>query len=242
MTKESQQHTLVYLIRHAEPALPNREKRFVGRSDPPLSTTGIEQARRLANRLCRVHFDSIHSSDLRRCLDTARIIADGEAKTGSRRQNDEPSQAIIPEETQPPVAPPILANPQLREIDAGLWEWLTFDEAQRLHPREFSEREHDLTGYRFPGGESFHDLRDRVVPAFKRIINGGGENILVVAHLGVNRVLLCEFLGLPLEELFSIKQGYADIDLIKATALPDRSHRIEVVTASRHALRADPQP
>lgn len=197
---------LIYLVRHAQPELPDNRKRFVGTSDPPLSATGIEQARRLADELRPLKFDSAYSSDLRRCLQTA---------------------AIITEDANPPV--PIRPTPQLREIDAGWWEWLTFEEAEINYPEEYEERERDLVGYRFPGGESFQDLRERVLPAFFEILDGGGTTILVVAHLGVNRVLLSEFLGLPLEELFSVKLGYGATTVIRALPLPDGSRKIEVV-------------
>jgi len=134
--------------------------------------------------------------------------------------------------TDPHGALRVQTDPRLREIDAGLWEWLTFEEAATRFPEQYAERERDLVGYRFPGGESFRDLRERVVPAFLEIVDSGGANILVVAHLGVNRVLLCEFLGLPLEELFSIKQEYGGLSLISATILLDGSRRIEVIQPS----------
>ncbi len=79
--------SLIYLVRHTEPALPDDRWRFIGRSDPPLSPQGIAHARELARRLRTVRFDLIHSSDLQRCLLTAQIIAEaGEgAAVGERR-------------------------------------------------------------------------------------------------------------------------------------------------------------
>lgn len=128
-------------------------------------------------------------------------------------------------------------DPRLREIDAGRWEWLTAEEAAARFPADYKERERDLVGFRFPGGESFRDLRERVVPAFVDIVDRGGANILIVAHLGVNRVLLCEFLGLPLEELFSIKQAYGGLALLSATTQPDGSHQIRVVSSPDGRVR-----
>lgn len=182
-------------MRHAEPLLPDRSKRFVGRSDPPLSAAGFEQARRLAGRLRHVRFDAVYSSDLRRALVTAEIIA--EAQTGGGE------------------APRVVRDPRLREIDAGLWEWLTFEEAAARYPQAHAEREGDLIGYRFPGGESYRDLRERVLPAFWEIAALGGADVLIIGHLGVNRVVLCECLGLPLEEAFSIRQDYACVNVVR---------------------------
>ncbi len=193
----------VYLIRHTEFVVFDDQKRFSGQADPPLSSSGIEHAHRLADRLRQVHFDSVHSSDLQRCLQTAEVIARASGV---------------------PVRPDI----RLREIDTGLWEGLTFEGAKTQYPFEYSERERDLVGYRFPGGESFRDLHERVFPAFAQIVDEGGESILVVGHRGVNRVLLCDFLGLPLESLFSIEQDYGCVNLVRASRLPNGARRFEV--------------
>ena len=117
---------------------------------------------------------------------------------------------------------------QLREIDVGRWDGLAFEEVVRLYPREHVERERDLIGYPFPGGESFRDLQKRVVPAFLRIVDGADGNILVVGHKGVNRVLLAHVLGLPLRELFSIRQQHCGVNIIRASVLPDGSRRMLV--------------
>jgi probable phosphoglycerate mutase len=217
--------------------LPDRRWRFIGHSDLPLSAAGIDQARRLKDRLHGVPFDAIHSSDLRRSLMTAEIIAQGTLKTESRpgeKCGGDAAGLSPPSEPASRVRP----NPGLREIDAGLWEGLTPEEAQTRYPEEFEARERDVVGHPFPQGESFRDLRERVLPAFLEIVDEGGANVLVVAHLGVNRVLLCEFLGLPLEELFSIKREYGQMDLLVATRLPDGSRRIEVAP-SMEALPPD---
>jgi broad specificity phosphatase PhoE len=154
-----------------------------------LGLAGLRQARELAERLRPVEFEAIYSSDLARCLTTAEAVAEG---TGLA----------------------VTADPRLREIDTGLWQGLTQEEAFRAYPREFAEREADVTGYPFPNGESFRGLRDRVLPALDDILVRGHATVLVVAHLGVNRVLLAELRGLPLEGIFSNWQGYCDFDVV----------------------------
>ena len=136
----------------------------------------------------------------------------------------------LPSPTGPAGRPEIRPDRRLREIDTGLWEGLTLEEAQRLYPREQAERERDLVGYPFPGGESFRQLQRRVVTAFMEILDEDGGNVLVVAHRGANRALLCHLLGLPLEELFSIEQDYCCVNLIKASFPPDGSRKFNVVT------------
>jgi broad specificity phosphatase PhoE len=178
--------------------------RFLGQLDPPLSPAGWRQAAELAQRLRGVAFRAIYSSDLQRSLSTAEAVAVG-------------TDLVIQQDTA------------LREIHAGLWEGLTFDEATLRYPAEFAERERDLVGFRFPGGgESFRDLERRVAPVFSRIMDSGPGNVLVVAHKGVNRVMLAHLLGMPLERMFEIVQDYCALSIIHASLLPDGSRAITV--------------
>jgi len=185
--------------------LPDNRKRYLGHSDPPLSAAGVEQAHRLADRLQQIRFSAAYSSDLQRSLSTAEIIV---ADAGL------------------PVRPKI----HLREIDAGQWEGLSAEEVKERYPREHAERERDLVGFRFPGGESYRDLNEEVIPVFLRILDASSGDILIVAHKGVNRVLLCRFLRLPLEELFSIPQDYGCVNLIRVSVSPDGSREARVTT------------
>jgi alpha-ribazole phosphatase len=188
----------VYLVRHTEPALPDEQWRFIGRSDLPLSPRGIQHALELSRQLRAVRFDYVYSSDLRRSLMTAQIIAESAHVSRDRS------------------AVQVRQDARLREIDAGLWEGLTRDEAAERFPEEYQSRERDPLHYRFPAGESFEDLRHRVIPAYQDITAAAGTNILVVGHKGVNRVILCESLGLPFDRLFSLRQEYGCVNLIRA--------------------------
>lgn len=197
-------HTHIYLARHAEPEGAEGVHRFLGQLDPPLSPVGWRQAGELAQRLEGVEFRAIYSSDLQRSLSTAEAVAVG---TG----------LVIQQELA------------LREIHAGQWEGLTFDEAKLRYPAKFAERERDLVGFRFPGGgESFRDLERRVAPVFSQIMDSGPGDVLVVAHKGVNRVMLAHFLGTPRERMFDIVQDYCALSIIHASMLPDGSRAISV--------------
>ena len=190
----------VYLVRHAEPEGPGG-RRYAGQADLPLGPQGEKQARRLADRLMALTggacFDGAHSSDLQRCLRTAQIAT---ADCGTAIQ----------------------AHPWLREIDVGLWEGLTWEEARQRYPAESGRRERDVIGVPFPEGESFADVRDRVVPLFERLLEesvaAGHRRVLVVGHKGVNRVLLAHFHGLPLEAIFSIEQDFCAVTVLTMTA------------------------
>ena len=54
----------------------------------------------------------------------------------------------------------------------------------------------------------------RVVPAFERTITASPGVSIIVAHAGVNRILLCHFLGMPLNKLFYLGQDEAAVNII----------------------------
>lgn len=197
----AQVETRIYLVRHAQPSLRNASRRFVGGgSDPALGPAGISQAERLAERLACVHFSRVWSSGLARSTQTAAIIS-----------------GLSPED--------IHAERDLREIDVGLWEGLTADEARARYPEDWAQRESALLSFRFPGGENFQELRERTLPAFSALAREAmaakARHALLVAHKNVNRVLLCEFLGLPLGEMFTIVQEYCSLSVLRVRTVED---------------------
>jgi alpha-ribazole phosphatase len=110
--------------------------------------------------------------------------------------------------------------PEFREINFGVWEGLTFAEIAERFPEELEGRFSDLAGYRIPGGESLTDLSDRVLPKLKEILaRHDGQALALVAHAGVNRVILCDALNLPLAHLFRLDQNYGCLNIIDY--LPD---------------------
>lgn len=107
---------------------------------------------------------------------------------------------------------------ELREILLGKWDGMTFRRVKERWPDAFQKRGEDMAGFRPPGGESFLDLQQRVIPAFEQLVNQTGKRILIVAHAGVNRIILCHLLGMPLENLFRITQGCGAMNLIDRQA------------------------
>ncbi|MEZ4600859.1 MAG: alpha-ribazole phosphatase [Syntrophotaleaceae bacterium] len=178
-----------YLIRHGD-TRQDEVKRYIGHTDLPLNALGRDQARALKKRLAHIPFDRIYSSDLRRCLETARIIAGPQGK-GIRKL------------------------PSLREINLGEWEGQPMASIRRRFPDQFENRGRDLARFRTPGGESFHELQARVVPAFLELINNTEGNLLVIAHAGVNRAILCHLLDRPLDELLELPQSYGCLNIIE---------------------------
>jgi len=177
-----------YLLRHGD-SRQDEIKRYIGQADLPLNAIGRAQASCWRKELAEISLERIFCSDLSRSLETARIIAEGRS---------EPVQPLH----------------KLREINLGAWDGLSFDDVQRLYPGEYERRGSDMVTYRTPGGECFADLAARVVPLFMEIVRGSSGNILIVGHAGVNMVIICHLLGMPLENLFRIRQDYGCMNVI----------------------------
>ncbi|MBI5571132.1 MAG: histidine phosphatase family protein [Desulfomonile tiedjei] len=192
----------IYLLRHGEIDR-NYETRFVGHIDLALTENGVLQAQRWQSVLAGCAFGTIYCSDLMRSLRTAQIIADG---TNSRVQ---------------------VARP-LREINLGEWDGLARDDVRARFPNAWRQRGEDFEGYRPPGGESFSDLSARVVPFFEQVVRRANGRELIVGHAGVNRVILCHVLGLPLANLLRIGQDYGCLNIIERV---DGLFRVKVMNA-----------
>ncbi|XP_062975514.1 6-phosphofructo-2-kinase/fructose-2,6-bisphosphatase 1 isoform X2 [Elgaria multicarinata webbii] len=91
----------------------------------------------------------------------------------------------------------------LNEIDAGVCEEMTYEEIQSHHPQEFALRDQDKYRYRYPKGESYEDLVQRLEPVIMELERQ--ENVLVICHQAVMRCLLAYFLDKSAEELPYLK-------------------------------------
>jgi alpha-ribazole phosphatase len=181
--------TRVYLVRHGQVA-DGHTDRYHGNNDIGLSDKGVRQFEDLAGQLAGVPLAGIYASDLTRALTGAQIISRG---------RDLGPQTI----------------PEFREIHFGAWEGLSFAEIAARYPADLEARFRDLASFRIPGGESLLDLSSRVLPRLGELIAGHHEEaIVIVAHAGVNRVILSEALGLPLDHLFRLDQNYGCLNII----------------------------
>ncbi|XP_048467956.1 6-phosphofructo-2-kinase/fructose-2,6-bisphosphatase 2 isoform X4 [Rhincodon typus] len=91
----------------------------------------------------------------------------------------------------------------LNELDAGVCEELTYSEIQDSYPEEFALRDQDKYHYRYPGGESYQDLVQRVEPVIMELERQG--NVLVIAHQAVMRCLIAYFMDKGADQLPYLK-------------------------------------
>jgi alpha-ribazole phosphatase len=198
--------TRVYLIRHAETTW-NAERRLQGTLDAPLSERGRRQVTALTAVLRAVPLVALYSSPLSRARDTAEPIG---AACGLRVQ-------LIDE---------------LREMDQGEWEGRLVDDvvaADGQRVQAWWDAPHEV---QVPGGESLRQVADRAVHAFhERAARHRGQAIAMVAHGGVNKVILLAALGAPLAHHFRIRQGNGCINLIE---VDDATARVVLLNETEH--------
>jgi alpha-ribazole phosphatase len=158
------------LIRHGD--LGKRWRgRYVGRTDPPLSAEGKRQAAALAGPVARLNSARFFASPLRRTRETAEIALG----TDRRFEIDE----------------------NLREIDFGRWEGMNFAEIAAADPVAVDCWAALEDAFAFPKGEGIANFRERIRAAAERIIADHAGTVVLFAHGGVIRFLICRFLGLP---------------------------------------------
>jgi alpha-ribazole phosphatase/probable phosphoglycerate mutase len=195
--------TTIYLIRHGETE-DAEEKRYKGHIDVPLSANGIEQIQRLAKYIYQSQepgtrnqeLKAVYSSGLSRALKSAEIIA-------------EPFK----------LKPVVIEN--LKERSFGVWEGMTFSEIEEKYPDAFRAWADNPLEYSPIEGENTLDVRDRSLKAWNEIIrNHMDEAIAIVSHGGIIRVILCEMLGVPLENIFKIEQDFGALNIIELWDYP----------------------
>jgi broad specificity phosphatase PhoE len=178
--------TVTLLLRHGQTPY-SVDKRFAGRADIGLTEVGHAQAEAAARRLTGPL--TIVSSPLSRALLTAQAVA---RATGEQ----------------------VATEDSFAETDFGEWDGLTFAEANDRWPQELKQWMAD-PGVAPPGGESFTEVRNRVLGGLSRVLSGHpGQTVVVVSHVTPIKVLLAEALGAPLSSLYRMHLDTACLNRI----------------------------
>jgi broad specificity phosphatase PhoE len=160
----------LWLIRHGEiDSIYNAYDPEKKTANPPLSEKGVRQAEALAEHCRAVRFERIVSSDLKRALRTAQILAAGRDI-------------------------PVEINPAFREIDMGaLYRGARWSDYPKLR-RAWLRHEVDLP---YPEGENGADVWARCSGPLAALTEGPGERVALVCHGGTIRSIVCGMLGIP---------------------------------------------
>jgi alpha-ribazole phosphatase len=183
------QTTRLVLVRHGEPEAEHRGRCY-GRLDVGLADDGRAQADRAAHFLADASLAAVYASPRRRAVETAAPIAR--------------VHGVV-----------VRVRDELREIDFGEIEGMTFDDVQAQRPALYEAWMTRPTTVTFPGGEGFADVRRRVLAVAAELRAAHAEaTIAVVAHGGVIRALLADALRIASEDIFRIDQAHGAISVV----------------------------
>jgi len=179
----------IYFVRHGETTW-NAQMKIQGHSDVSLSDRGRGQAKLLAQRLANEKIHCFYSSDLVRASETAKIVAQ-------------------------PHEMDVLTTPALRELNFGIWEGLTVKEIEETYPGQIRSWWTNPLNVLIPQGETLLEMAERCVNVVKSIIKEhNNETVLLVAHGGVIRSIICSALGINLNEQWRLHIDNACLSLI----------------------------
>lgn len=186
--------TKVILVRHGQ-TLWNLEMKYQGHCNIPLTDKGIAQAELAATRLKTEKISAVYASDLDRAFKTAECIA---AKHNLG----------------------VIAIPQLREINFGDWEGMTFEAITDPINSHWAEEMAKVFSHpgdvQIPGGENFSEVKERATIALTQLVaKHPDETIVIVSHGATIRTLLCGILDIDLNNLWKIKQDNTAINMLE---------------------------
>jgi broad specificity phosphatase PhoE len=180
----------IYIARHGETPW-NEQGRIQGRSDPELSSKGLDQSLALRDQLKDQAISAIYTSTLQRSIHTAEPLAEH-------------------------LSLSIQRQPELDEIAFGMLEGMWFPHFDEESKAEWERFKNDRFVYRIPGAENYADVADRIRPLMNRILQEHqGQEVLIVGHRVVNRLLIGMLLEYPVEIVLKIDQPNDCIYLIK---------------------------
>lgn len=203
LSTQTSEETVLYLVRHGATAANERVPFILQGSgiDLPLSPRGERQAQALGRFFSQRAISRVYSSTMLRARQTAGAIAGALGRDAQTLED-------------------------LQECHVGRWEGMDWGRIQQEYPeahRRFSENPEQ---HPYLGGESYGDVHRRARPVLERLLQThAGEQIVVVAHNVVNRVLTAELLGLEIRQAQSLRQGNGCINVISR-----RAERTELIT------------
>lgn len=191
----------LYVIRHGTTTM-NVQNRYRGRRDVPLDAQGYQDAVNAARCLSKAGLTAVYTGPMRRTIATAQIIAD-EARVPDLR---------------------ILHG--LNNVDYGLWEGLTADEAAQVDPEAFACYRNRPSRAACPLGERLSEAADRMIAALRLIGDRHpGETVAAVTHAVMIRLAVAKLHGVD-DESWRIPVGRGSLTLF---AVDEESIRLDAM-------------
>lgn len=182
-------------IRHGQTDW-NVKGKIQGSYDSDLNNTGIKQAMELSKKLIKnkYEFTKIYSSPQKRALKTAEILS----------ESSNVDYVVIND---------------LKEINMGEWEGLSWKEVEENYPTEYREWKLNRRYKSPPKGESYQNMLQRVLKSLHRIINESSDDVVIVSHSAVIMCLQCYITNTPFEKMLKFKTINAEITEIDSKFL-----------------------
>ena len=159
----------LFLIRHGETYF-NLENRIGG--DSGLTGGGKAQAKSLAVYFKNKKIPVIFTSNKKRTIQTAQPIKELQENCT------------------------IIQFGEFNEIDSGICECMSYKEIRKQMPDVYSARKRDKYNYIYPKGEGYISMKGRIDMGIKKALylSSNSDNIMIIGHQAVNRMILSHFL------------------------------------------------
>lgn len=190
----------IYLVRHGHTEVAD-DRIVAGFSDVALSERGANSLAQLKNTIGSIEFDAYYSSDLLRTQQTMKLLTDQ----------------------------PFIADSRLKELNFGDWEGMSWNDVHEKHPDQINEWSNNWVDKRPPNGETFKELSARCKDWLTEQLTTPKQTMLVTAHGGSIRALLCESVGLPLSVAMQFDIDHASVTKL---ILDDNNNRCAFVNSS----------
>lgn len=185
----------IILVRHGETDW-NQQQRFQGWTNTSLNLEGRRQASDVAEFLKSVKIDYAFGSPLIRARETASIIL----------------------KHHPSISLNLLDG--FKEIHYGEWQGMLKAEVALVEPEKFRQWYSKPSQVKKQGGESLEQFFQRVIFSWKKMLDlvlkaeSKSKTVLVVAHDGINKIILSYLCGLDIDSYWQFTQTNCAINLI----------------------------
>ncbi|TFK22137.1 cytoplasmic protein [Coprinopsis marcescibilis] len=133
----------------------------------------------------------------------------------------------------------VVEKPQMLEINPGIWDGLTPEQARKYYPEDWDRFTKDPYSYRAPRAESYHDLSVRLEPILIEL-EREQEDLLIIGHASVIRCLLAYLIGLPPAEVPAVEIARGDLLEVVPTSYGVHSHAFHFWDGPGRSRDGDP--
>lgn len=186
----------LYFARHGQTEA-NVEKRFSGYKDTPLTTLGLQQAATVGHILKRELGEApgyqFVASPLARAVTTMKI---------ARQAMGLPAEGFA-------------TDNRLKEINLGVWDQLTYEEARAVSPVLFEQRGNDKWHVRVPGGENYAEVAARISDWVREL----KSDTVAISHGATTRILRGLLAGLDWREMSALDEPQGVVFRVTGSAV-----------------------